>query len=160
SPSSCGTASRRTGPVRRLRRGRSATSAPPARSSGSTRWPGSPAASSPTASSATGRRRRGRPSATPSAARLCNKLLRGRRWGSGRAAYDELDRELLRVGAEPLAGERSEQQLRAAPSALVERLPHGGEPGVGRNLDVVEADDGELLGHAQPERAGRFEHAE
>jgi len=65
SVSSSATTSRRTGPARETRRGRSVTSAAAARSSGSIRKPASRSASSRTSTSAIGRRKRGRVCQTP-----------------------------------------------------------------------------------------------
>ena len=68
SASSCATASRRTGRARATRRGRSGTSAGPARSSGSIPRQGSRAPASPTGTSATGRVTPGPRSPTPCSA--------------------------------------------------------------------------------------------
>ena len=57
--------------------------------------------------------------------------------------------------------ERRQQQLGAEPPALEERLAHGGEPGVRRDLDVVEADDATgRRGTSSPAARGRRQHAE
>ena len=53
-----------------------------------------------------------------------------------------------------------EQQLGAEPSALEQRLAHGGEPGVGRHLDVVEADDETSSGTWSPAARAAVEHTE
>ena len=58
------------------------------------------------------------------------------------------------------AGERLQQQLCAAPSALEERLADGRQPDVARDLDVVEPDHRQLLRYVDPEAARGLEHAE
>jgi hypothetical protein len=44
--------------------------------------------------------------------------------------------------------DRRQQQLDPAGAGLAQRLAHGGQPDHGRLLDVVEADHGQVLGHA------------
>ena len=58
------------------------------------------------------------------------------------------------------AAEHLQEELGPATPALEQRLAHGRQPDVGCDLDVVEADDRELLRHAHAEDARCLEHAE
>src|SRR5262245_46204248 len=67
---------------------------------------------------------------------------------SGRP-LDELESELLgnRLRC-TVVRERVEQELRTQATALEERLTHRGQARIGGELDVVEADDREVVGNA------------
>ena len=89
---------------------------------------------------------------------------------SGRAGLDmerprrPTDHELERQGhgarRQPLTGQRLQQQLGAAPPTLEQRLAHGGETHVRGSLDVVEADDGQLVRDTHAQGLRRLEHAQ
>jgi hypothetical protein len=59
-----------------------------------------------------------------------------------------------------IAAEGLEQQGGGEPAALEKGLADRGEPDVGRQLDVVEADDAELVRDADAERAGGLDDTE
>src|ERR1700751_954973 len=80
--------------------------------------------------------------------------------GPRRAADDQLEREQLAQRLDRPPGERLEEEPSSAPSALQERLAHRGQPDEAGDLDVVEADDGKLFGHADPECPGGVEGAQ
>ena len=69
-------------------------------------------------------------------------------------------RQRLDACGSRVACEGLEEQLGTPVAALEEPLADGGQPCVRRDLDVVEADHRQLLGHVDPEVARRFEHAE
>src|SRR5829696_7777014 len=64
----------------------------------------------------------------------------------------ELELQLLR--ARLAAGQRGQQEIGGARAALLERLRDRREPGVAGELDVVEADDGQPLGHLEAGAGG------
>ena len=76
------------------------------------------------------------------------------RCAAGARAHDELDREHVvdRLHRPVALLEGLEEQRGAEAPGLEERLADGGEAGVGRHLDVVVADDRQVLGH--PEAGG------
>src|SRR5687768_2233953 len=77
-----------------------------------------------------------------------------------RRAFDELERQLVLRGHEVVATlERVEQVTRPEVAAVEQRLANGGEPGVRRELDVVEADDRQILGHTDTTDPRRLEDA-
>src|SRR3546814_16704407 len=72
--------------------------------------------------------------------------------GSGGGPLHQLDRELVhdgRWGSGTFEG--FQQQACPEEAAVEERLAHGREAGVGRQLDVVEADDREIRGDGRSE---------
>ena len=95
-------ASRRTGPGPATRRRRTGTSAGPARSSGSTRWPGSGWSCSPTPSSSSGPRTPGRRSRT----RCCRPTWPGSRSARTAVRTAACRRRTARSAAPPGAGAR------------------------------------------------------
>ena len=60
----------------------------------------------------------------------------------------------------PPPAQRRQQPLHRAPAAVGERLADRREPDVRRELQVVEADDGEVAGHVEALLARRLQHAE
>src|SRR5262249_42297037 len=92
-------------------------------------------------------------SAASNESRLGRAAVRARAEAPARAAQHELRRadELLGRRAE---AELIEQQLHRVAPLLVERLPHGGErrDREADLVEIVEADERHLLGHADAER--------
>src|SRR5215210_6435719 len=93
------------------------------------------------------------PSAAPTGLRLARIWRR-----SGGAAYDESRRELDVQRLEALPLQEAVQQADRRPSHLGERLAHGGQlrGNDGGALDVVEADDGQVVGNAEAARTRRL----
>src|SRR5947207_7699244 len=77
-----------------------------------------------------------------------------------RAAHDELEREQLGTYVDLTARQRPQEELCSAATALEQRLPHGGEADVRGDLDVVEADHGQLLWSADPKCARRLDRTD
>ena len=80
---------------------------------------------------------------------------------SGRAAHDELERELFDERNRPgPGGERAGQDLRATLARHLQRLPHRRQSAVGGEVDVVVADDRHVARHRFAGEPRRLEHAE
>ncbi len=102
-------------------------------------------------------------STTPTAiAGPCSRSRRGPspRGRSGGPADLEPELEPLLLGLAVVVAQRGDEALDRPPAALLERLVDGREPHVGRDLEIVEADDREVLGHVEALGPGRLEHAE
>ena len=81
---------------------------------------------------------------------------------TGRLSFHELEREFVHTrvgGGRPVGVQRVEQEAGAEPAALEQGLAHRGQSDVRRDLDVVVADDGQLVGHPHPGGPRRGEHA-